>query len=146
MHIMKKDHIKRYGLSLAPPVGLEPTTTRLTAECSTDWAMEEYICWRLPIFPGRCQPSIIGTTELNFCVRNGNRCTLCVINTNYIICITANIMQQIPKMVTRGGIEPPLPAWEAGVLTAWPTSQIGAPSGTRTRDTLIKSQVLYQLS
>ena len=25
-------------------------------------------------------------------------------------------------------------------------NQIGAPSGTRTRDTLIKSQVLYQLS
>ena len=25
-----------------PPVGLEPTTTRLTAECSTDWAKEEY--------------------------------------------------------------------------------------------------------
>ena len=27
---------------MAPPVGLEPTTTRLTAECSTDWAKEEY--------------------------------------------------------------------------------------------------------
>ena len=25
-----------------PPVGLEPTTTRLTAECSTDWAKEDY--------------------------------------------------------------------------------------------------------
>ena len=61
-------------------------------------------------------------------------------------------------LVTRAGIEPALPAWEAGVLTAWPTSHIfdkglvvsplsfGAPSGARTRDTLIKSQVLYQLS
>ena len=27
---------------IAPPVGLEPTTLRLTAECSTDWAKEEY--------------------------------------------------------------------------------------------------------
>ena len=26
----------------APPVGLEPTTLRLTAACSTDWAKEEY--------------------------------------------------------------------------------------------------------
>ena len=26
-----------------PPVGLEPTTTRLTAECSTDWAKEDYL-------------------------------------------------------------------------------------------------------
>ena len=45
--------------------------------------MEE--CWRLPIFPGRRQPSIVGTSELNFCVRNGNRWTLTVINTNYSI-------------------------------------------------------------
>ena len=28
------------------------------------------------------------------------------------------------QMVTRAGIEPALPAWEAGVLTAWPTSHI----------------------
>ena len=60
---------------------------------TTDWAMEEYIAkhpigcialsWHLPIFPGRRQPSIFGTTELNFCVRYGNRWTLSVINTNY---------------------------------------------------------------
>ena len=31
------------GPNEAPQVGLEPTTTRLTAECSTDWAIEEYI-------------------------------------------------------------------------------------------------------
>ena len=61
-------------------------------------------CWRIPIFPGRLQPSIFGTTELNFCVRNGNRWTLCVNLTN------------------------------------------SAPSGIRTRDPLIKSQLLYQLS
>ena len=35
---------KRTSLFLAPPVGLEPTTPRLTAACSTDWAKEE--CWR----------------------------------------------------------------------------------------------------
>ena len=40
------------------------------------------MCWHLPIFPGRHQPSIFGTTELNFCVRYGNRWTLSVINTN----------------------------------------------------------------
>ena len=31
---------------LAPPVGLEPTTTRLTAACSADWAKEEYLSQR----------------------------------------------------------------------------------------------------
>ena len=39
----------------------------------------------LPIFPGRLQPSIFGTTELNYCVRNGNRCTLVTINTYYFV-------------------------------------------------------------
>ena len=28
---------------LAPPVGLEPTTLRLTAACSANWAKEEYL-------------------------------------------------------------------------------------------------------
>ena len=42
-------------------------------------------CWRIPIFPGRLQPSIFGTTELNFCVRNGNRWTLCVNLTNFLL-------------------------------------------------------------
>ena len=40
------------------------------------------LCWRLPILPGRFQPSIVGTSELNCCVRDGNRCTLTVISTN----------------------------------------------------------------
>ena len=62
-------------------------------------------CWRRPIFPGRFQPSIFGTDELNFRVRNGNGWTL------------------IARALT-----------------------FGAPSGIRTRDPLIKSQLLYQLS
>ena len=35
----------------------------------------------LPIFTGRFQPTIFGTSELNFCVRNGNRWNLTVIDT-----------------------------------------------------------------
>ena len=40
------------------------------------------MCWHPPIVPGRRQPSIVGTSELNFRVRDGNGCTLTVINTN----------------------------------------------------------------
>ena len=68
---------------MAPQVGLEPTTLRLTAACSTDWAIEECKCARRVIFPGRLQPSIFTVNELNYCVRNGNRCTLITINTHY---------------------------------------------------------------
>ena len=42
------------------------------------------LCWRLPIVPGRFQPSIVGTSELNCRVRDGNGCTLTVISTNYV--------------------------------------------------------------
>ena len=42
------------------------------------------LCWRRPIFPGGFPPSIFGTSELNFRVRNGNGWTLTVNNTNYI--------------------------------------------------------------
>ena len=48
----------------APQVGLEPTTTRLTAECSAIELLRN---------PGRLQPSTFGTEGLNFCVRDGNR-------------------------------------------------------------------------
>ena len=36
----------------------------------------------LPIFPGRRQPSIVGASELNFRVRDGNGWTLTAISTD----------------------------------------------------------------
>ena len=39
----------------------------------------------LPIFPGRLQPSIVGRSELNFRVRDGNGWTLALISTNYLL-------------------------------------------------------------
>ena len=43
------------------------------------------LCRHRPIFPGRRQPSIVGTSELNFRVRDGNGWTLSVINTYYVV-------------------------------------------------------------
>ena len=83
---------------VAPRVGLEPTTARLTAACSTNWAKEEYAgpssiepepVLALSIFPGRCQPSIVDRNELNYRVRNGNGWTLILISTNYMSSSTA---------------------------------------------------------
>ena len=45
------------------------------------WSL--FVCKRLPIVPGRFQPSIVGTSELNCRVRDGNGCTLTVIDTYY---------------------------------------------------------------
>ena len=133
------------GGSLAPPVGFEPTTTRLTAEGSATelrriiclylfWIFPFSIyekCWHLPIFPDRLQSSIFGTIELNFRVRYGNGWTLNVINTNFssslflsyhIYSFLSILFLHLFSLVTRTGIEPVFPAWEAGVFTAWPTS------------------------
>ena len=39
---------------------------------------------RLPIFTSRFQLTILGTSELNYCVRNGNRWNLTVIVTDHM--------------------------------------------------------------
>ena len=90
--------------ALVGPSGLEPPTSCLSGTRSnllsydpsglvwfhTCFQSREQIsllsspCWHWAIFPGRFQPSIFTTAELNFCVRNGNRWTLCVCNTNYL--------------------------------------------------------------
>ena len=68
---------------MAPQVGLEPTTLRLTAECSAiellrhtrirGFTLVSIGIRRRPILPGRVQPSTFGAEGLNFCVRYGNR-------------------------------------------------------------------------
>ena len=68
----QKGQIFRSGLR-APQVGLEPTTLRLTAECSAIELLRNIGIRRRPTLPGRYQPSTIGTEGLNFCVRYGNR-------------------------------------------------------------------------
>ena len=95
------------GRVMAPPVGLEPTTTRLTAAGSTDCAKEE--CLRvfqllvlaLPIFPARLQASIVGRNELNFRVRNGNGWTLILINTNYLLSLRESWQRKLIRFRLR---------------------------------------------
>ena len=76
--------------ALAPQVGLEPTTLRLTAGCSAIELLRQKgdkkcESQHLPIFPGRLQPSIFGTTQLNFRVRDGNGWGLSVIGTGFLL-------------------------------------------------------------
>ena len=66
---------------MAPQVGLEPTTLRLTAECSAIELLRNIGIRRRPTLPDRYQSSTIGTEGLNFCVRYGNRWNLFVIAT-----------------------------------------------------------------
>ena len=58
----------------------------------TDWSSQTrpLQVLALPIFPGRLQPSIVGRSELNFRVRDGNGWTLALINTNYCTVMHSN--------------------------------------------------------
>ena len=76
----QKDRSLLSGLD-APQVGLEPTTLRLTAECSAIELLRNIGIRRRPTLPDRYQSSTIGTEGLNFCVRYGNRCDPFVITT-----------------------------------------------------------------
>ena len=110
----------------------------------------------LPIFPVRLQTSIVGRSELNFRVRNGNGWTLALISTN---CMIATDLRQKQTMIFsisqrhwRSDLGDPyrIRTDVKGVrglcLNHLTNGPFGTPSGTRTLDTLIKSQVLYQLS
>ena len=53
----------------------------------------------LPIFPGRLQPSIVGRSELNFRVRDGNGWTLALISTNFVDTSSISLIAaQIPRL------------------------------------------------
>ena len=49
------------------------------------WCGSEKKNRRRPTFPGGCPPSIISAKELDFCVRDGNRCDLFAIITGFFI-------------------------------------------------------------
>ena len=156
---------------MAPPTGLEPVTSWLTVMRSTDWAMEEYrakhpfgcmLCVGISL-SSQAVTSQVFSAPLSLTSVFGMGTGGPSASSTPTILLYLKAFQLFYLLVTRAGIEPALPAWEAGVLTAWPTSHLfvtkangllfispcylfGAPSGARTRDTLIKSQVLYQLS
>ncbi len=72
------------------------TKSRKNIKKTTILLDDRFGCWHQPIVPGRRQPSIVGTNELNFCVRNGNRWTLVVINTNYLVAVLSGGLVIIP--------------------------------------------------
>ena len=107
----------------------------------------------LPIFPGSHPPSIVGAYELNFCVRDGNRWTLIAINTNSYGWVLTHLLFQSRRRASLPWIcgdpyriRTDVNGVRGRCLNHLTNGPFGAPSGTRTRDPLIKSQLLYQLS
>ena len=75
---------------MAPQVGLEPTTDRLTADCSTTELLRNNIILLAasPATSYSCRgkpPTTIGAKELNFRVRDGNGCDLFAIITRLVL-------------------------------------------------------------
>ena len=72
---------------MAPQVGLEPTTDRLTADSSTTELLrnDKITAWQRPTLTGTCVPTTIGAEKLNFRVRYGNGCDLLALITRLFI-------------------------------------------------------------
>ena len=68
---------------LVTPSGIEPELPPWKGDVLTAWPWGRKNRQR-PTFPGSFPPSIIGAKELNFCVRDGNRCVLPAIVTGFI--------------------------------------------------------------
>ena len=98
------------------------------------------------IFPARLQASIVSTAKLNFCVRNGNRWTLCVRITDSrtfyarFFCLSACVSVDLSSRLVSKQV---LSAQQSltsvfGMGTGGPfalkTLTIGAPSGIQPRD------------
>ena len=155
----KKNHSIWVVFFLAPQTGLEPVTPRLTAACSTDWAIKakyfttldnlRWYCVGIALSSRAASSQVLSalmSLTTVFGMGTGGPSSL---KTPTIWTIHPDFSFQwlCHIMVTRTRFELVLPAWEAGVLghlTNGPFN--GTPSRTRTVDTLIKSQVLYQLS
>ena len=63
------------------PSGSIPGTTQMQRKTASE-SLRSCFVLALPIFTARHQATIVGVSELNFCVRDGNRWTLMTINTN----------------------------------------------------------------
>ena len=80
---------------MAPQVGFEPTTDRLTADSSTTELLWNGIK-KLPggvLLSRDVSPTTIGAGELNCCVRHGNRCGLSAIAAGQCACDTHMVSQ-----------------------------------------------------
>ena len=74
-----------YGSIMAPQVGIEPTTDRLTADSSTTELLWNNNSLATSYSHRDKVPTTIGAKELNFRVRYGNGCDLFAIATRHII-------------------------------------------------------------
>src|SRR4051795_1712207 len=74
-------------IKMAPQVGLEPTTDRLTADSSTTELLRNnsITAWQRPTLTGAHAPTTIGAEKLNFRVRYGNGCDLLALITRLFI-------------------------------------------------------------
>ena len=83
----------------------------------------------LPIFPGRRQPSIVGRSELNFRVRDGNGWTLALISTNFVgtdlrLAPSGVLHPENRTMQMDGGVRLRLPAYCRSSPRAISTGQL----------------------
>ena len=71
---------------MVTPSGIEPELPPWKGGVLTAWPWSLNKNRQRPTFPGSFPPSIISAKELNYCVRDGNRCDLLAIVTGFSAC------------------------------------------------------------
>ena len=151
---------------MAPPVGLEPTTHGLTVRRSTDWAKGECLCWHYLSSRAVTRQVLSAYMSLTsvFGMGTGGPSWQSIptmqmaLHHPYVkwpsssnrFRILAHLSVLVNPFFQDLGDPYRIRTDVKGVrglcLNHLTNGPFGAPSGTRTRDPLIKSQLLYQLS
>ena len=102
---------------------------------------------RRPIVPGGCPPSIVGTNELNFRVRDGNGWDLAVIVTDQISNCNRVGYDCSPSSTTRFACGPPSPQGKALCISkaTFVALTLGDPYGIRTHVAGVRGRSLRPL-
>ena len=74
--------VKDFSQGIGDPYRIRTDVKGVRGLCLNRLTNGPYKSRRLPIFTSRFQLTIFGTSKLNFCVRNGNRWNLTVIDTD----------------------------------------------------------------
>ena len=94
------------------PTGTRTRVTAVKGRCLNHLTMGPYIRKkrRRPNFPGGCPPSILSAKELNYCVRDGNRCILFAIVTAFPLLRAFDLLLRccffVRQSLTKGKLPP----------------------------------------
>ena len=129
--LLGKEVLYHWAISanMVPQHRIELWTQGFSVLCSTNWATEARLATRMGLEPTTSAVTGRHSNQLNHratILKKGQKKWWALTGSNrwHSACKADALPAELSaRMVTGGGIEPPIPPWKGGVLTAWPTGQ-----------------------